>query len=88
MTKEQFESLLDLVAAQLTEESRQNLFTTSKAFENGVREVLEQLGDEYKIAFVRGDIALAMSAMRGTKFSSAAPGTVTGRPPAIFTISL
>ena len=50
MTKEQFESLLDSVAAQLATESRDNLFTTSKAFENRVREVLEQLGDAYKIA--------------------------------------
>ena len=50
MTKEQFETLLDLVTAQLTAESRQNLFTTSKAFENRVREVLEQLGGAYKIA--------------------------------------
>jgi hypothetical protein len=50
MTKEQFEILLDSVAAQLTEESRRNLFTTSKAFENRVREVLEQLGGEYQIA--------------------------------------
>ena len=50
MTKEQFETLLDSVAAQLTEESIQHLFTTSKAFENRVRAVLEQLGDAYKIA--------------------------------------
>ncbi len=50
MTKEQFESLLDSVAAQLTKESRQNLFTTSKAFENRVRAVLEQLGGAYQIA--------------------------------------
>jgi len=50
MTKEQFENLLDLVAAQLTEESRQVLFATSKAFENRVREVLEQLGGEYEVA--------------------------------------
>ncbi len=50
MTEEQFETLLDSVAAQLTAESRQNLFTTSKSFENRVREVLEQLGGAYKIA--------------------------------------
>ncbi len=50
MTKEQFESLLNSVAVRLTEESRQNLFTTSKGFENRVRAVLEQLGGEYKIA--------------------------------------
>lgn len=50
MTKEQFETLLDTVAAQLTEESKHSLFTTSKAFENRVREVLEQVGGEYKIA--------------------------------------
>ncbi|HQU83091.1 MAG TPA: hypothetical protein PKY59_08210 [Pyrinomonadaceae bacterium] len=49
MTKEQFEKLLDSVAAQLTEESKQNLFTTSKAFENRVRQVLEQIGSEYEI---------------------------------------
>jgi len=49
MTKEQFEKLLDSVAAQLTEESKHNLFTTSKAFENRVRQVLEQIGGEYKI---------------------------------------
>lgn len=50
MTKEQFESLLDSVVAQLTAESNQNLFTTSKAFENRVRQTLEQLGEAYKIA--------------------------------------
>ena len=50
MTKAQFETLLDLVTAQLTAESRKNLFTTSKAFENRVREVLEQLGNEYQVA--------------------------------------
>ena len=50
MTKEQFEILLDSVAAQLTEESRRNLFTTSKAFENRVRQVFDQLGDAYQIA--------------------------------------
>ncbi|MGI8883153.1 MAG: restriction endonuclease [Pyrinomonadaceae bacterium] len=50
MTKEQFETLLDSVAAQLTEESKQNLFTTSKAFENRVREDLEQLGGEFQIS--------------------------------------
>jgi hypothetical protein len=49
MTIEQFEILLDAVAAQLTAESTQNLFTTSKVFENRVREVLEQLGSAYKI---------------------------------------
>lgn len=49
MTKEQFESLLDSVASQLTEESREVLFATSKAFENRVRQVLEQLGGEYEI---------------------------------------
>lgn len=65
MTKEQFENLLDLVAAQLTEESRQNLFAASKAFENRVREVLEQLGGKYDIAvdynphpFIFPDIAV------------------------------
>lgn len=65
MTKEQFESLLNLVAAQLTEESRQTLFATSKAFENRVRQVLEQLGGEYEIAvdynphpFIFPDIAI------------------------------
>jgi hypothetical protein len=50
MTKEQFESLLDSVAAHLTEESRQSVFETSKAFENRVRQVLEQHGGEYEIA--------------------------------------
>lgn len=50
MTKEQFEALLDSVAAQLTAESRRNLFTTSKAFENRVRAVLEQLGGAYQIS--------------------------------------
>ena len=49
MTKEQFETLLDLVATQLTEESRQVLFATSKDFENRVRQVLEQLGGEYDV---------------------------------------
>ena len=50
MIKEQFETLLDSVVVQLTEESRQNLFTTSKAFETRVREVLEQLGSTYQVA--------------------------------------
>ena len=50
MTKEQFEILLNSVVAQLTAESRSDLFTTSKAFENRVRQVLEQLGDAYQIA--------------------------------------
>ena len=50
MIKEQFETLLDSVVVQLTEESRQNLFTTSKEFENRVREVLEQLGSTYQVA--------------------------------------
>ncbi len=53
MTKEQFETLLDSAVAQLTAESKQNLFTTSKAFENRVRDVLEQLGIEYEIAINR-----------------------------------
>ena len=65
MTKEQFESLLNAVAAQLTEESKQAIFTTSKAFENRVRQVLEELGGDYSIAidydphpFVFPDIAV------------------------------
>ncbi|HSK70960.1 MAG TPA: hypothetical protein VK892_04650 [Pyrinomonadaceae bacterium] len=65
MTKEQFENLLDSVAAQLTEESRKNLFTNSKAFENRVRQVLELLGGEFEIAvdynphpFIFPDIAV------------------------------
>ena len=45
-------------------------------------------GDEYRMARVRGVMAFSRSARRGTKLSAAAPGTVTGRPPAIFTISL
>lgn len=49
MTKEQFESLLDSVTAHLTEESRNKLFTTSKSFENRVRQVLEILGSDYEI---------------------------------------
>lgn len=65
MTKEQFENLLNAVIAQLTEESKENLFPTSKVFENRVREVLEQLGAEYDVSidynphpFIFPDIAV------------------------------
>ena len=49
MTKEEFESLLNRVTTQLTAEARNKLFTTSKEFENRVRDVLEELGKEYAI---------------------------------------
>lgn len=45
MTQEEFEKLLDAVAQKLTLESSKSLFTTSKAFENRVREVLKELGN-------------------------------------------
>jgi hypothetical protein len=41
MTQEEFERLLDAVAVQLRTEARQSLFTTSKDFENRVREVVQ-----------------------------------------------
>ncbi len=50
MTKEEFEKLLDLITTQLTEEANKTLFTTSKAFENRVRDVLKQFGAKYEIA--------------------------------------
>lgn len=47
MTIEDFENLLKLVAKQLTAEvQNKNAFTTSKDFENRVREVLVELGRE------------------------------------------
>ncbi len=49
MTEEQFERLLDLVTARLTDEAKQKIFTTSKTFENRVRDILEQSGSEYGI---------------------------------------
>lgn len=49
MNQEQFERLLDTVTAQLSQESTQALFPTSKAFEDRVRDVLKQLGSEYGI---------------------------------------
>jgi hypothetical protein len=49
MTGEKFELLLDLLVNQLTAESRESVFSTSKAFENRVREVLEILGSEHGI---------------------------------------
>ena len=42
MTQEEFERLLDVVAAQLRAETQQALFTTSKEFEDRVRKVVEE----------------------------------------------
>lgn len=50
MTIEEFERLLDKVAAQLTAEAQEAKFTSSKIFENRVRNVLEHFGKQYGVA--------------------------------------
>jgi hypothetical protein len=42
MTQDEFETLLDALCEQLTQESRQQLFDSSKAFEQRVREVVQE----------------------------------------------
>jgi hypothetical protein len=49
VTLEEFERLLDQVAAQLTSEVRKTPFTESKPFENRVRQVLEEFGRPYGV---------------------------------------
>ncbi len=49
MTKKEFETLLDKLVEQLTQEARQNIFTSSKIFENKVRDVLQTLFTDNKI---------------------------------------
>jgi hypothetical protein len=49
MRKEEFESLLDTVARQLTEEARREPFEKSKDFENRVREALRDLGTHGRV---------------------------------------
>ncbi len=53
MTKEEFETLLDSIAEQLTQEARATPFTSAKQFEDRVREVVnEHINDaEIKIDF-------------------------------------
>lgn len=50
MTIEEFERLLDIVAAQLTAEAQQAKYVSSKIFENRVRNVLEELGSQHGVA--------------------------------------
>ena len=49
MSQEDFEALLNLVITQLTAEARQIRFRTSKAFENRVRDVLQEVGTAYNV---------------------------------------
>jgi hypothetical protein len=49
MTESQFEVLLSNLTSELTKEAQVKLFVTSKDFETRVRQVLEQVGKEYKI---------------------------------------
>lgn len=46
MTQEEFEKTLDNVCEQLTIEARTDIFKTSAAFENRVREVLDEMLDD------------------------------------------
>lgn len=49
MNEAQFETLLNILSTQLTTEARTTIFTSSKDFENRVRDVLQQIGGEYNI---------------------------------------
>lgn len=49
MNEQEFETLLNRLCVCLTLEARNSIFTTSKAFENRVRDVLQELGSEYGI---------------------------------------
>ena len=50
MREQDFTQLLDQIASQLTSEARNNTFSSSKQFENRVREVLEGLGTGFGIS--------------------------------------
>lgn len=49
MTKNEFEDILDRLVHHLTQEARQNIFSSSKVFENRVRDVLQILITDSKI---------------------------------------
>jgi hypothetical protein len=49
MTENLFESLLNNLCTQLTSEARSKIFTSSKDFENRVRDVLQRLGSQLNI---------------------------------------
>ena len=49
MTKNEFENLLDRLVQQLTQEARKNIFSSSKVFENRVRDILQTLVTDSKI---------------------------------------
>ena len=49
MTKHLFESLLNILCLQLTSEVRSQMYTSSKDFENRVRDLLQQLSGEFNI---------------------------------------
>ena len=54
MTQEEFEKLLSDVAEKLTSEAQsENSFKTAKGFENRVREVLVELGENKNIEILR-----------------------------------
>jgi hypothetical protein len=65
VTDQEFERLLDAVVKRLTEEAQQSKFTTSKVFENRVRDILQEEGSQFAITvnydphpFVFPDIAI------------------------------